>query len=145
MIFSFSFFFFGLDVPWNFLLTSSLLLLVFVCSMLLLAIKLHQHLSFQCSQFKSFCNVATSRVFTMKLCQHLFLYWSHANIYFCRETTATLRLHRSHANVHHFICTEAMKLCQQFIFAMKSWQHSTLVLKSCQYSFWPRDHVNTSY
>ena len=139
MIFSFSFFFFGLDVPWNFLLTSSLLLLVFVCSMLLLAIKLHQHLSFQCSHLKSLCNIAISKVFTMKPCQHLSLYWSRtstlffiklpqhficieatstlhsyrscANIHFSHEAMTTLHLHRSRANIHE---------------ATKSWQHSTL-------------------
>ena len=62
-----------------------------------LAIKLHQHLSFQRSHLKSHCNVATSRVFTMNPCQHLSLYWSHANIHLCHEAifalTFTMKLH----------------------------------------------------
>ena len=71
--------------------------------------------------------------FIPKLCQHSF----------CHEATTTLHLHWSRANVQHFIRTETMKLRQQFIFAR--WQHSTLILKSCQYLFLPQNHVNTSY
>ena len=67
----------------------------------ILAIKLHQHLSFQRSHPNSLCNVATLRVFTMKLCQHLSLYWNHANIHLCHEAifalTFTMKLHPSFA------------------------------------------------
>ena len=101
------------------------------------------------------CNeAALALFFVIKLPRHsicieatstLHSYWNCANIHLCHEATATLHLHRSHANIQHFIRIEAMKLRQQFIFAMKPWQHSTLVLKSCQYSFLPRNHVNTSF
>ena len=55
-----------------------------------LAIKLHQHLSFQCSHLKSLCNVATLKVFTMNPRQHSSLYWSHANIHLCQKAIFVL-------------------------------------------------------
>ena len=101
-----------------------------------LAIKLHQHLSFQRSHFKSLCNVATSRNFTMKPCQHLSLYWSHANIHFCREAILALAfvmkshlyLHWSHANIHlrHEVTSTlhiSTKVMLILVFAMKPHQH----------------------
>ena len=64
-----------------------------------LAIKLHQHLSFQRNHLKSFCNVTASRVFTMKSCQHLSLYLSHANIHLYHEAIFALAyIMKSH---HH--------------------------------------------
>ena len=159
MIFSFSFFFFGLDVPWNFLLTSSLLLLVFVCSMLLLAIKLHQHLSFQCSHLKSLCNIATSRVFTMNPCQHfpcteavlaLFFSIKLPQHFICIEATSTLHSYRSHeaTSTIHF-CHEAMttlhistEVMPILVFATKPRQHfiRTEAMPTFIFVMKPRQH-----
>ena len=78
-----------------------------------------------------FFHKAASTFICIKATSTLHSYRSCANIHFCREATTTFHLHRSRANVQHFIRIEAMKLRQQFIFAIKPWQHSTLVLKSC--------------
>ena len=104
-----------------------------------LAVKLHQHLSFQCSHLKSFCNVATLRVFTIKPCQHLSLYWSHANIHLCHEAIFPL----ASTICHTIICTEAVPT---FIFVTKPCQHSTLALalalKLHQYLHWSRANIH---
>ena len=94
--------------------------------------------------------------FALKPCQRSTLhshrsYEATSTIHFCHEAMTTLHISTEVMPLlvfamkprQHFIRTEAMKLCQQFIFAMKPWQHSTLVLKPCQYSFFPRNHVNT--
>ena len=77
-----------IDIPDTMMLL--LVLDIEVVLAFVLAIKLHQHLSFQCSHLKSLCNVATLRVFTMKPCQHLSLYWSHANIHLCQKAIFVL-------------------------------------------------------
>ena len=76
-----------------------------------------------------------------------------STIHFCYEAMTTFHISTEVMPIlvfatkprQHFICTEAMKLRQQLIFSIKPWQHSTLVLKSCQYSFLPRNHINTSF
>ena len=87
-----------------------------------LAIKLHQHLSFQCSHLKSLCNVATLRVFTMnpasiRPCieamptfifarkQYLYLHLLWSSTIICTEAMSTLHLHQTRANIH--LCREA--------------------------------------
>ena len=102
--------------------------------MLSLAIKLHQHLSFQCSHFKSLCNVAVSRVFlprsrasicpcieampTFKFVMKQRQHFNRANIHICHKAASTFYLHWGH------IYTSNMS---------KLWQHSSL----------PWNHVNT--
>ena len=96
--------------------------------------------------------------FASKPCQRstLHSHWCHeatSTIHFCYEAMTTFHISTEVMPIHvfatkprqHFICTEAMKLRQQLIFSIKPWQHSTLVLKSCQYSFLPRNHLNTSF
>ena len=96
--------------------------------------------------------------FASKPCQRstLHSHWCHeatSTIHFCYEAMTTFHISIEVMPIlvfatkprQHFICTEAMKLRQQLIFSIKPWQHSTLVLKSCQYSFLPRNNINTSF
>ena len=108
-------------------------------STLSLAIKLHQYLSFQHSRLNNLCK-PTSRIFATKphqeffatkLCQHLSLYWNHANIHFlpwsniCTEVMPTFIFVTKPQQ--HFIFVEAVPT---FIFVMKQ----LFALKPCQCS-----------
>ena len=143
------------------------LLLVFLfCSTVFLAIKLHQHLSFQRSHFKSLYIIAASRVFfnhkalpasvlVLKPCQHSTLSWSNVNTSFVPTLIFVIKLPR------HFICIEAtstlhpcrnrdnIHLCHEITLTLhspKPWQHSwshvktSFAQKSCQRSFLSCQH-----
>ena len=103
-----------------------------------LAVKLHQNLSFQCSHLKSLCNVATSRVFTMKPCQHLSLFWSHANIHLCHEAIFALA-HLLWSRTIICLCNEAtlaLFFCHKAIATFYlHWGHlyTSFILKPCQH------------
>ena len=117
-----------------------MLLLVFDFEVVLafvLEIKLHQHLSFQRSHLKSLCNAAISRVFTIKPCQHLSFYWSHAIIHFLPWSNSSC------------IYYEIMPS-----FALKSFWHPSLpwsyinnsfAPKPCRHPSLPWSYINTSF
>ena len=130
--------------------------------MLLLAIKLHQHLSFYCSHLKSLCNIATSRVFTMSrasICPCIevvlalfFFFIKLPQHFICIEATSTLHSYRSHeaTSTIHF-CHEAMatlhistEVMPILVFATKH-VNTSFALKLCQRSSLSWSHDNTPH
>ena len=81
--------------------------------------------------------------------------WQHSTLALALALKLHQYLHWGRANVQHFIRTEAMKLCQQFIcteavptfiFVMKPRQHSTLALvlalKSYHHLHWSHFNIH---
>ena len=105
--------------------------LFLLCSMLSLAIKLHQHLFFQRSHFKSFCSEAMlAFIFAIKQYLHLHSLWSRTIICLCNEAALAL-----------FFCHKAASTFYLY------WGHiyTSFIPKLCQHPFFPWSHDNTSF